>query len=331
MAELTAAQTTEYLKQVATIETSLYQQTEVKKKAHDELVMPKVTKCQVTKPEKRSVKEPDKPYFHLACFTWFPMIMAIVALVFVAGEVWLVVEKEPQYAIIVFAVGAAVELCIFLVYLFYSIWEYKSDQKTYQAQCAYHATEVQAAEKKYAEQMKRYNADVEAANAEYNLAVQTAQTKFEAASTEVAKLDAPLVETRQLLDQLYAMDIIFPKYRNMVAICTMYEYFAAGRCTELTGANGAYNLYEQELRQNLIINQLEQVNANLEQVKQNQYILYQGIMETNQALQSMSHDIRGILNLTTDIAESSKVTAFCSKITAANTEALKYIALRNSL
>ena len=142
-------------------------------------------------------------------------------------------------------------------------------------------------------------------------------------------LDAPLYETMDLLEKLYAMDIIFPKYRNMVAMCSMYEYFASGRCTELTGPNGAYNLYESELRQNLIINQLEAVNMNLEQVKQNQYILYQGIMETKQALHTISSDVRNLVNATNDIAVSSRITAYCSQITAANAQAQTYLAIMN--
>ena len=39
----------------------------------------------------------------------------------------------------------------------------------------------------------------------------------------------------------------------MTAMCTMYEYFVTGRCDKLSGADGAYNLYETEVRQNIII------------------------------------------------------------------------------
>ena len=48
------------------------------------------------------------------------------------------------------------------------------------------------------------------------------------------------------LDSVYSLDIIHPKYRNMVAVIRILEYFDSGRCTALTGAYGAYNKYEDE-------------------------------------------------------------------------------------
>ena len=52
---------------------------------------------------------------------------------------------------------------------------------------------------------------------------------------EVGQLDKHLSETQQLLKKLYELDYIFPKYRNFVAICSIYEYFVSGRCTEYEG------------------------------------------------------------------------------------------------
>lgn len=79
---------------------------------------------------------------------------------------------------------------------------------------------------------------------------------------------------RSILDEHYALDIVHPKYRNLVAMNQICEYIETGRCYELTGHDGAYNLYESELRANRIIAQLDKVNDNLELVKQNQYMIY---------------------------------------------------------
>ena len=43
---------------------------------------------------------------------------------------------------------------------------------------------------------------------------------------------------------------VFPKYLDIVAVSKIYEYLATGRVTSLTGANGAYTLYESEMRTN---------------------------------------------------------------------------------
>ena len=80
------------------------------------------------------------------------------------------------------------------------------------------------------------------------------------------------IQIEKNLEQLYGLNIIFPKYRNMMAICSLYEYISSGRCDTLEGQAGAYNLYEMELRQNVIIGQLEKVISQLESIKNNQYI-----------------------------------------------------------
>ena len=177
--------------------------------------------------------------------------------------------------------------------------------------------------------MKEYDHECALADNEYKERRKLADRNFAAAKEAVSLLDSPIEATKRALEQLYAHDIIFPKYRDLVAMCTMYEYFAAGRCTELTGPNGAYNLYEAELRQNLIINRLDTIISNLEQIRQNQYMLYQEMKTTNTILDNISSDVKQILKSTQEIAEASKITAYCSQVTAQNTEALKYIALIN--
>lgn len=59
------------------------------------------------------------------------------------------------------------------------------------------------------------------------------------------------------------------------------EYLASGRCYSLEGHEGAYNIYENELRQNTIINQLDGITSKLDSIKSNQYLLYNSITEAN--------------------------------------------------
>ena len=54
-------------------------------------------------------------------------------------------------------------------------------------------------------------------------------------------LQSKVSQISNTLDSLYSLDIIHPKYRNMVAVIRILEYFDSGRCTALTGAGGAYN------------------------------------------------------------------------------------------
>ena len=51
---------------------------------------------------------------------------------------------------------------------------------------------------------------------------------------EKAGFENEKAQTEAYLKRLYSMDILFPKYRNMVAVITIYEYLVSGRCDTLT-------------------------------------------------------------------------------------------------
>ena len=87
---------------------------------------------------------------------------------------------------------------------------------------------------------------------------------------------------------IVSQNIIHPKYMNYIAITTMYEYFVTGRVSELKGATGAYNLYESELRQNLIIDKLDTIEDKLDTIIENQNVLYNEISGINFSIDKMS-------------------------------------------
>ena len=134
----------------------------------------------------------------------------------------------------------------------------------------------------------------------------------------------PLSETQAVLDKLYSVDVIYPKYHTLPALTSIYEYLVTGRCEELSGAHGAYNLYEDEIRKDTIISQLNTVIENLEQIKQNQYMLYEqvkGIQQNTRAIAAELYQIKGYTACLTDLAA---LTAFYSGVAATNTSTLSY-------
>ena len=130
-----------------------------------------------------------------------------------------------------------------------------------------------------------------------------------------------LSETKECLAKLYDKDIIFGKYRNMVAMSSIYEYFASGRVSELTGPTGAYNLYESELRQNLVVSELQKINSNLEEIKANQYILYSEIKKGNETQRQILGEVASISRSAVEIKNMAAITAYCAQITAMNEQA----------
>ena len=129
----------------------------------------------------------------------------------------------------------------------------------------------------------------------------------------------PLAKTKQVLETYYSQDVIYPKYRNLPALTSIYEYLITGRCEGLTGPHGAYNLYEDEVRKDMVISQLSVVIQNLEQIKQNQYMLYQQVKEIQQTTNSIENELRQIKGYSIQIASLTALNAYYSALNERNT------------
>lgn len=129
----------------------------------------------------------------------------------------------------------------------------------------------------------------------------------------------PLAKTKQVLETYYSQDVIYPKYRNLPALTSIYEYLITGRCEGLTGPHGAYNLYEDEVRKDMVISQLSVVIQNLEQIKQNQYMLYQQVKEIQQTTNSIENELRQIKGYSVQIASLTALNAYYSALNERNT------------
>ena len=118
-----------------------------------------------------------------------------------------------------------------------------------------------------------------------------------------------LIMLKNTLEKLYNENVIFPKYRNLIAITAINEYLVSGRCSELEGANGAYNLYEMELRQNIIINQLSNIIDNLEKIRDNQYVLYTELVKSNNTINEIIGEIK-------ELNKTTKLNSYFNAVTA---------------
>lgn len=172
------------------------------------------------------------------------------------------------------------------------------------------------------------NEEIRASNAN-NKAL--AQRKGEAIKVRIKEIEQGIDHTRDILNRYYALDIIFKKYRNFVAISSIYEYFVSGRCEELGGPHGAYNVYEEEIRQNMIISKLDDVINSLSRIENNQSMLYDAIWKGNLALQQMQQAIQEMSSSIQNIENNSEITAYNSKITAENIRFMKKLQIYEML
>lgn len=126
------------------------------------------------------------------------------------------------------------------------------------------------------------------------------------------------------LRTLYDANIIYKKYRNFSEVSSLYEYIESGRCTELEGPNGAYNILELEIRLDRIVVQLDQVIARLDSIRDSQFQLYNAIQEANQRsevlLQSVTQDVKQMSFSAQASAKHLSELEANSKVIAYNTE-----------
>ena len=157
------------------------------------------------------------------------------------------------------------------------------EQKLKEADDAY-KTEIEKADTEYKNALAQYN--------DMMTLYHKSKRKLETCTMHSANL---LREQNQLLSRLksalaehYSSNILYPKYHYFVAVASISEYLSSGRCDTLEGANGAYNIYEAELRQNLIIGQLSSVLGDMDKVKANQYLLYKELMDAESTVKELS-------------------------------------------
>ena len=91
------------------------------------------------------------------------------------------------------------------------------------------------------------------------------------------------------LQQYYDLDILYPKYRGLVPVSMFVQYFASRRVSKLEGHTGAYNLYEQERLQHVIISKLDIVISRLDEIQSTQYELAQALQQSNQKITALSN------------------------------------------
>lgn len=159
----------------------------------------------------------------------------------------------------------------------------------------YNEEESKAAEE-YDIQLSDYNKEL----SEYNVArikyendysdmLIRARNEREILKYNIQKIKQKQSKSKETLSKIYSENIIFPKYRNFSMVSSIYEYICSGRCEDLEGRDGAYNILEMEIRLDRIIMKLDDINANLKRVHQYQYMLYEAVQETNRRMSIISN------------------------------------------
>ncbi len=124
-------------------------------------------------------------------------------------------------------------------------------------------------DKEYQYKLSEYNQNV--ANDKARVQKELAQKQY--LQTQADTLAAMWRTSKERLDKMYSYNILEEKYRNIVAVASIYEYLKHERTRSLqrVGSDeGAYNIFESEVRLNKIITNTDIIIQKLDVVIENQ-------------------------------------------------------------
>ncbi|MBR3298725.1 MAG: hypothetical protein IKI64_05905 [Clostridia bacterium] len=178
----------------------------------------------------------------------------------------------------------------------------------------------------YNRRLAEQNADYDRRMAEYrrNVSEDAQRVNRELAEKRILEQERSALyqkhlQTKQVLQSYYDLDIIYGKYRNFVAVSSFVDYFKSGSCSTLsenTGGDGAYNKFDIEVRLDRIIDRLDDIIRNLDQIKSNQWCIYNAIQEGNRIARRLVSATESLAESNAQIALSSAQTAQYSAQTA---------------
>lgn len=282
----------EYLGIVVDMEKNIYLQQKIVTKLENEInsLGKPATFYPPSKPLKPSIPEHMKkrekePFSVLEVLKTIGLIALIIALIFLITVVSLA-----------FLVG------FFLIPITIFMWaneihdsnvaSKKEEKEYYEALDQYNESLVQ-----YEKATRKYQKDI----AMDKVRIEQELIKKGALGADLCQLNIGLNESQAMLSKIYTKNIIFPKYRNLIMVCSLYEYICSGRCSALEGHEGAYNILEMEIRLDRIITQLDTVITKLDQIRGSQFMLYSAIQDSNrqsaqilESTQRMADQLQGL-------------------------------------
>ncbi len=155
---------------------------------------------------------------------------------------------------------------------------------------------------------------------------------------EITRMQTALNSSRKNLNTLYSYNILNRDYRNIYAVASIYGYFEKGRTASLgfnpsTGDQGAYNIYENERRLNLIITNTQEILNKMDMVIKNQYELAAGLQNAEAKINSLCSGVSAFIynaeNSLNEIVQCQRITAYNSERAARELEYLSWMHLLN--
>ncbi len=122
---------------------------------------------------------------------------------------------------------------------------------------------------------------------------------------ELEEVNRSLQTALQVKVAFHNSGIIYEKYEQLTIYPVLLEYFEVGRCDSLTGKDGAYNLYEAESRQDVIISKLENVIDELKKINAKQSIIINSLSRMEKNLEMLNSNVEQSIQLLDSIYQTT--------------------------
>lgn len=84
----------------------------------------------------------------------------------------------------------------------------------------------------------------------------------------VKLLEEPNRRARRILESLYAKSAVYERYRNLNAVCAIYDYLESGRASDIYGSESVYRLYDKEMQKGNIPDKCREIESNITSAEQ---------------------------------------------------------------
>lgn len=224
-------------------------------------------------------------------------------IVFLLITIWLAYEVSNYEVSNGDELSVPILICFFLVSIIYPCIIISDNNKKLAAYNKLVAEE----DLRYSQECKKIKADNEA---EYQNKFNSYTAEYEKqlkAHEDYNKIEGELYSVKKELSEkrkaLYDKNILHPKYRNLDAVAAIYDYISTGRCEDLEGRDGAYNLYEEKLKQDKedadrekLVSKIKELETELknkaEQERINQWLMSNQLSMLKDSLEFESERLR---------------------------------------
>ena len=128
-----------------------------------------------------------------------------------------------------------------------------------------------------------------------------------------------LLEAKENRRKIYAENVLHPKFHNLTAVATMYEYLLTGQCNTIQGHGGIIDTYKTEQIQLEQLAQMYQMNERLNGIENNQRYIMRQLDDVNDKLSDIRGSVFNIEKKVDKIERNTAISAEADKQTAAAT------------